>query len=343
MIEQLSNRLVQFLQGAVGKEVSLQHLRTELQIDPASNSWENIRVLMYRLSKAKSGWGSITVRPTGRKDGTYKVLRKATPVRVFGTERERSLPFDLHFPKDYETGIEMDFADNVVVREGDMIVIGGVSNYGKTTTAINFCGENIDYFPVLMGNEYTTRVGDTDEYEPTPRFLERLDNMNWVEWTNGDNMDKFTLLPVKSDYAENIVKDKINIIDWVNLKADRLYDISQIMEDIKSELGHGIAIVVLQKGAGDMARGGQFTKDFTDCELLIDKYSETESMLTVGKVKEVTHPVMGKTYAFGIIQGVKIVNFREIVKCPTCRGNGFVRGSICERCNGRKYVDKEVK
>ena len=45
----------------------------------------------------------------------------------------------------------------------------------------------------------------------------------------------------------NKVKDKINIIDWINLDADRLYDISKIMDDIKAELGRGIGIIVLQK------------------------------------------------------------------------------------------------
>lgn len=326
---------------AQGRNVDLKYLRAELKIDPASPSWDTLKTLMHNFSK---GEGKL-VKPSGLNDGNYHVVTQVRPVRVFADDRERRPPFQLFFPKDFNTGMEMFFAEFIVIREGDLITIGGVSNYGKTAVALNFCGENIRYNPVLMGNEYTTRIGETDEYEPTPRFLNRLDNMDWVEWVNSDGQDAFTLLPVREDYAEHIVKDRINIIDWVNLDANKLYDISKVEDDIKAEIGRGIAVIVLQKGEeGNMARGGQFTKDFTDCELIIDRFTERESMLTIGKVKEYTKPVIGKKFAFGIAQGVKIVNFREIVKCLTCYGKGWKKSgntSIpCDDCNKTGYIDK---
>ena len=338
MAEHLSDRLREYLLTVQGRVVNLKDLRAELRIDPASPAWDGIRVQMLNLAKEK------IVRPSGRNDGVYKVVTQVKPVRVFVTDRERRPPFRLFFPRDFDTMMEMGIAEDIVVREGDVFSLGGKKNKGKTCLALNFCGENIDYNPILMGNEYTTRVGDTDKFEPTPRLLNRLDNMDWITWTNGDGSDKFELLPVKADYAEHIVKDKINIIDWINLDASKLYDISKVMDDIKAELGRGIAIIVLQKGEGDAARGGQFTKDFTDCELLIDEFTETESMLTVGEVKEVTKPVMGKKFAFGMFQGVKIINFREIVKCPTCYGKKWKKSgntSIpCDVCNKTGYIDK---
>lgn len=328
-----------FLKTAQGKEVSYTYLRSELKIDPASPAWEGLRKVMGRLAKEK------VVRTSGRPDGIFKVVTQVNPVKVFAKDRERRLPFQLFFPRDFNTGMEMSFAEDIIIREGDIVTIGGASNWGKTTVALNLCAENIDYEPVLMGNEYTTRVGDTDEYEPTPRFLNRLDAMDWVNWTNETGEDRFTLLPVKDDYAEHIVKDKINIIDWVNLDADRLYDISKLMSNIKAELGRGIGIPVLQKGEGaETARGGQFVKDFTDCELNIDRFTERESMLTIGKVKEYTRPVIGRTFAFGISQGVKIINFREIVKCPQCFGKKWKKSgntSIpCDACLRSGYIDK---
>ena len=339
MVERLSDKLLEFLKTAVGKEVSLKYLRTELRIDPADNAWDSIRVLMHNFAKKK------IVKPSGRNDGIYKVIRQVHPVRIFSVKRERRPPFDLHFPKCVDTWEEFAFSESIVIREGDVITIGGVSNYGKTTLAMNFGGENIDYLPVWMGNEYTTRVGETDEYEPTPRFLNRLDSMDWVKWTDDKGEDKFLLLPVKDDYAEHIVKDRINIIDWVNIDANQLYDISKVEEDIKAEIGRGVGILVLQKGENATSpRGGQFAKDFTDCELLIDKLSEKESMLTIGKVKEYTAPVIGRTFAFGIFKGVKIINFREIVKCRHCFGKGWKKvgnSSIpCNDCNKTGYLDK---
>ena len=80
-----------------------------------------------------------------------------------------------------------------------MILISGQSNWGKTALCLNMCGENIDKNPVLMGNEYTTLDG-----QPNSRFLSRLDAMDWVDWYD-DEGDRFTLLPVRDDYAEHIV------------------------------------------------------------------------------------------------------------------------------------------
>jgi len=335
MAEITKDEVIAYLKKIQGQRVSLNELRKEFQIVPGTVSFETIRSIMWRLAEQK------IVKSLDR--GVYKVVTQVKPVRVFIKERERRPPFRLFFPRDFDTGMEMGFAEDIVIREGDLVEIGGQSNYGKTCLALNFTGENIDYLPVLMGNEYTTRIGDIDEYEPTPRFLNRLDNMDWVQWVNGTGGDKFTLLPVREDYAEHIVKDKINMIDWVNLPADKLYGISKVEEDIKAELGRGIGVVVLQKGEGDMARGGQFTKDFIDCELLIDKLSERESMLTIGKVKEYTKPVIGRKFAFGISQGVKIINFREIVKCGTCFGKGWKKAgntSIpCDVCFKTGYVD----
>ena len=306
MAERLSDRLREYLRSVQGRVVNLKDLRVELKIDPIDPAWAGLRVQMLNLVKDK------IVRPSGRNDGVYKVVTQVKPVKVFRSERERKPPFNLFFPREFDTRAEMFFAEDIVIREGDIITIGGVSNFGKTCLALNFCGANINYLPILMGNEYTTRVGETDEYEPTPRFYNRLDNMDWVEWVNGTGEEKFTLLPVRDDYAEHIIKNRINIIDWINLSGDRLYDISKVMDSIKAELGTGIAIIVLQKGDDAAApRGGQFAKDFTDCELLIDKFTETESMLTIGKVKEYTKSVIGKKFAFGIFQGVRIEDFLE--------------------------------
>ena len=330
-----STEIRAYLQKIQGKKISLSELRTEFNILSGTESFDAVRNIMWQLAELK------IVKSLDR--GVYKVVTQVHPVRVFDKSRERRPPFELFFPKDFDTGMEMLFAEFIVIREGDLVEIGGQSNLGKTCLALNFCGENIAYNPILMGNEYTTRIGDTDEYEPTPRFLNRLDNMDWIEWTNGDGSDKFTLLPVREDYAEHIVKDKINIIDWINLPANQLYDISKVEDDIKAEIGRGIGIIVLQKGEGNMARGGQFTKDFIDCELLIDKFTERESLLTIGKIKEYTKSVMGKTFAFGISQGVKIINFREVVKCEKCWGKGWVKSgnsSIpCEDCDKRGRVD----
>jgi len=311
------------LEKIQGQTVTLDGLRRELGIVPGTKSFSLVRNIMFRLVEQK------VVKPLNR--GEFKVITQVRPVQVYG--RERRPPVKINFPKDYNTMSQIDIGEYVTVREGDLFLISGLSNQGKTGLCLNFCAENLESHPILMGNEYTTI-----DNEPQSRFLSRLDRMDWVQWANGNGEDKFTLLPVRDDYAEYVVKDKLNIIDWINIDTE-FWMISRVMEGIKRALGRGVAIIAIQKGEGAAAgRGGQFTKDFADVELLLDKYSETEILMTVGKVKESTQPLSGKVYAFGLRDmGVKIVDFRALRKCGCHKG---WRGQKkCEDCNGTGYTD----
>jgi hypothetical protein len=333
----------EFLSKIKGKEISLTELRKEFGIKQGDKSFDEIRNIMWQLAERTESYEydgfEYVIKPVGQRTGIYKIIRKTKPVLVYGVERERKPPFMLKFPRDFDTGMEFPFAEHAIIREGDCVLIAGESNYGKTTMSIGILGENIDQYPALLGNEFTK------DNEPTPRFLNRLDAMDWVEWTNGDGQDKFTLLPVYDDFAENIIKDKINIIDWINIETGEHYLIGHILNGIKKAVGRGVAIPVIQKSVGtDAGRGGQFTKDFADLELLIDRHGSYESRITVGKCKEYTERITGRSWAFTISgMGVKITNIREVVKCSNCYGFGYKKGSgKCTQCEGKGYHDKEV-
>ena len=336
MTENLTEKLRDFIKPdpMIGKEFDIDYLRRELKIDPDSPAYEGIRTIVHRLVDEK------LLRSTGKRSGTYRVVRPVQSIQVFGEARDRKPPFEIAFPCDRDTKEEMSFAESIVLRPGDIIMIGGVSNYGKTTLSMNFLGENVDKHPQLLGNEFST-VG----LEPSPRFLNRLEAMDWVKWTNGDGKDKFTLWPVFDDYAENIVPDCINIVDWVDVSTASLYDIKDLMLAMKRAVGDGILVIVLQKGENAAAaRGGQFTKDFTDCEILLDPFGEHGVLLTLGKVKEIKkghRSVVGKHYAYNIEDGVRIVNFREVKKCMSCKGHGNIRGATCFTCKGTGWMDNE--
>lgn len=308
-------------------EFYIDKFRGKHDIDPSSDTFHKA---IGRLCEKKR------LKRLGR--GLYRKIKLIKPVQVYG--RERRPPIMFLFPKDFDTGEEMCFARDIILREGDLILLSGASNYGKTTLCMNIAGENIKGKPVLMGNEYTT-IDDA----PSPRFLNRLDAMDWVEWADSEGKDRFTLLPVRRDYAEHVVRDKINIIDWINLDGSQLYNINLVMEDIKRAIGKGIGVIAIQKAPGaETGRGGQFTKDFADCELLLDKFGATEVMLTIGKVKESSSPVVGRTFAYSIARGVRITDFREIVKCFSCFGKGWRKfgnaNKPCDDCNKTGYINK---
>jgi len=336
MIEtKLIDKVRQYLAPIQGRDIDLVQLRQELKIDPSSPAWEGLRVILYRLCDGDKP----LLKPTGKKDGSYRVITQVKPVQVFGLNRERRPPYMLMFPKDRETGLEMFIADMCVCREGDLILIAGRSNFGKTTLALNFAGENIDKHPVIMGNEYT-QLSKDGEFEPASRFMNRLDAMKWVEWVDGDGMDKFELLPVSDDYSSHIRKDRINIIDWIFMGDGEFYMVGKVLEDIKKKLGRGIAIVVVQKAPGAaMGVGGQMTQWFTDLEILLDELGKDEILMTIGKVKEPKGRPVGKMFGYSIWNGVEIKNFREVVTCPQCKGKSVNNNGRCDKCNGKGKVD----
>jgi len=329
--------LREHLSKCQGRVVDLQQLRHDLELEKGTPAWDGIRTCMHRLVPEK------IVMPYGKKDGVFKVIKRVQPVRVFEPGRERRPLFNLTWITDTATGEEISIGRKIVTREGDLISLGGVKSKGKTTLCMGMTASNIALSPVLMGNEYTVLVDG--KYEPAPRFLSRLDTMSeWVNWTDKDGYDRFTLMPVKEDYAEHIERDRLNIIDWINLDGDKSYDISKVLEGIKSSLGKGVGIVALQKGEGaGNPRGGQFVRDFSDVEILLDGYGENEDdiLMTVKGCKEKTAPIVNKSFAYTIVQdGTAIHNFREVIRCKTCYGRGEIRNSQCEQCNGVGWVNK---
>ncbi len=85
----------ELLIGFRGQEITLDKIRSELQIERGTKSFDGVRNIVLRLAEQK------VLRYISR--GTYKVIQPAVVVSVFGTDRERRPPFPLIFPKDRDT------------------------------------------------------------------------------------------------------------------------------------------------------------------------------------------------------------------------------------------------
>ena len=250
---------------------------------------------------------------------------------------------DFKFPRCYEDNTEFGIEDFVEVFAGDLILITGDTNLGKTTIALSIMGENLGLFKgtTLMGSEYTASDGQI-----SPKFKRRMKRMSWVEWMNGDGHPRFQLLPVGSDYEDYIESGHNNIVDWISLPGE-YYLIDMVMKAIKDRVGDGVAVVVLQKNKGqEFAEGGQRSERYADVVLKIDPYGTSgEGLLTIGKVKAPKGRATGRTFAFDIVDyGANLHGRREVVKCRSCWGKGWKKAgntSIpCPDCNKTGYVDK---
>jgi len=335
MPERLIDKLRELLTSAEGRNVNLRDLRNELRLEPGKQPWESIRVSMLRLAEQK------IVKPSGLNDGVYKVLLPVKPVAfsLDGDDAEGILP--VRFPRSYIDDTTFGLEDMVELSEGDLVLITGETNYGKTAIALSFLGENLDLLKgsILMGSEYTSSEG-----EISSKLKRRLRRMNWAKWLDGDT-PRFKLLPVEHDYEDYIEPDYHTVIDWISLPGE-YYMIDRVMKTIKNGNGGGLVTAVLQKNKdNEFAEGGQRSERYADLVLKIDRFGQYESMLTIGKVKSAKGIATGKKFGFTITDhGANLQYIREIVKCPQCWTKGIIRKNgeqkKCPTCKGKKYIDK---
>ena len=335
MSERLSDKLREYLQTAQGRIVNLKDIRIFLKIESGSKDDQNLRTQMATTMVTQR-----LVKPSGMNDANYKVLLPVVPVKWWDGEiDENPLPF--RFPQSYEDHTEFGIEDFVEVFAGDMILLTGRTNFGKTAVALSIMGENLGLMStLLMGSEYTASDGKI-----SPKFKRRMKRMSWVNWMGGDDKPRFQLLPVGSDYEDYIEPDQLNIIDWISLPGE-YYLIDRVMKAIKDRVGHGIAVVVIQKNKdAEFGEGGERSERYADVVLKIDAFGERESLLTIGKVKSPKGRATGRTFAFDIVDfGANLYNIREVVKCRKCWGKGYIRSGQnnirCDGCQGLKYIDK---
>ena len=233
---------------------------------------------------------------------------------------------NISWPYGIEDDSRFGFDGRVKISPGDIIVLAGVSNMGKTAFILNLLWENMDEYPcTLMGNEYSPS-----------KFRRRVSRMTWKEPVNGTGEPKFELIERHENWKDIIRPDNINLIDWINLKTN-FYEIGKIIEEIQEKLNNGIAAISIQKDAHkERGLGGGFSEHLASLYLTMDY-----ERLTIVKAKEWKEwNPNGKMYGFKIVDGgTKFHNIRQIDKCKKCWGSGRSKGGTCEECNGTGYVD----
>lgn len=332
-MERLSDKLIAYLRMAEGKYVNLKDIRVALNIEPGSKDDDNLRAQMSSVLVERKIVSSL-----GRNDGIYKVIKPVLPVNWWDDKGNES-PLDFKFPRSYDDNTEFGIEELVEIFAGDLIVIAGKSNAGKTTLALSLMGENLDLMPsVLMGGEYTAIDGKI-----SPKFKRRMKRMDWVEWMK-EGKPRFQLYPVGSDYEDYIQADAHNIVDWISLPGE-YYLIDTVMKTIKDRVGGGVGTIVIQKNSSsEWGEGGERTERYADVYITIDPFGN-ESILTLGKVKAPKSKATGRMWAFSIVDyGANLHGIREVVKCPKCWGKGYIRSGQnnvrCNTCDGKKYIDK---
>ncbi len=288
-----------------------------------------VKKLAYEVSAGKLA-KSIKVNPP-----IYTYIDKEL-VMIDWVHATDEVVLPLKWPYGRGDDTRFGFDGAVQISSGDIIIIAGVSNTGKTAMALNLLAENMDAMPVtLMGNEYSGG-----------KFRHRLSKLAWANPLKEDGTPKFELAVRHDNWADVIRPDNLNIIDWLNLDGTShpFYEIGSIIEGIQKPLRKGIAVICIQMDAHkEFGLGGGFSQHLASLYLAIDFLPDKSLRMTVKKAKawEIHNP-NHEMYAFDLREaGTVFSRIRPIQRCSNCGGRGIMKtGGACDTCGGSGHVDK---
>lgn len=140
---------------------------------------------------------------------------------------------------------------------GNMAVVAGSPNAGKTALLLDFIYLNQDSFPVFY---FCSEMGAVELRDR----LDKFPGMAIEDW-------RFEAKERAGDFADVIRPDCVNVIDYLEMTTE-LYLINTHLTAISHKLGSGIAIVALQKKQGaTFGRGQEFGMEKPKLYLSMDK------------------------------------------------------------------------
>ena len=223
----------------------------------------------------------------GDKRGVYRRVEQSTYEDWMNAEYN-AIKFNMPFNID-------EFVD---IFPGDMIVIAGVKNAGKTALALNFMEYNLKGFDCYYHS--SELVPQTFKMRIMKSKNKTLEDWKNVKMTHGLSM---------TNAKDRVVKDALNIFDYVEGDDGEFYKIPATMARIHRALGNGVAVICLQKPSDrSFARGGEGTKDKAALYLTIDKeYPYHVCRITECKVfKENPGNPTGNMIKYKIVDGINL-------------------------------------
>ena len=225
---------------------SVRDCYSELQAATKSQK-SHIRTVFTRLEQ------SGLLEHSGKRRGEYRKVDQDCPVvEWWGAPTEEvpiRLPFDLH--------------NHVIIYPGDIIIVAGEKNSGKTAFWLQMVNMNLDnkelikfYEPFDVGKLWNIYENELDGSGVRGR-LEKA-QFDQEEWRSKveirERMDTFSQV-LKPEY--------VNIIDYIQV-LDNFYEVGKKIEDVYRAIhgNQGIGVIMLQKDKGkDIARGGATSLD----------------------------------------------------------------------------------
>ncbi len=186
---------------------------------------KNVSIILKRLS------AEGIIEKYGNKNGQYRCLdSEIEPLNWLHADIN---PLDLRWP----FGIE----HLVSLYPGNLAVIAGAPNAGKTSFILNFIRLNQKNHKIHL---FSSEGGKEELKQRISKFDLPLDAWTFSAWDRS------------GDFADVIRPDDVNVIDYLEIH-DEFYKIGGILKAISNRLKNGFCLIALQKNSGrDEGLGG---------------------------------------------------------------------------------------
>jgi len=221
-----------------------------------------------------------TIQKVGSKDGVYTKIAQDIEFMVFDDREENPYPVIL----------PMRLNDLVNIHSGNIILVAGEYNAGKTTFLMNVLQQNRNIFPI----RYLSSEMDSGEFKGRFKGF----NLPLSFWKPDDMLD-YVRLRSTNDYHHCLRADALNIIDYLEFKESDYTLGATIMQQIHDVLGKGICIIGIQKKEGvRLPRSGDMVLEKPRLALTLSKYGGERDIIIAEILK-------GKDVRMGKCDGKK--------------------------------------
>lgn len=184
-----------------------------------------VRIAINRLLKQG------VIEKYGDRDGEYRRIETEFELIEFDKDDPEETPYLINLP--------FGLSDLVEISEGNIILVGGEFNSGKTTFMLNVLFRNKDRLPI----RYLSSEMNKSEFKKRFRGF-GLPMECWVQ------NERCIYLKRSSDFASALDPDALNIIDYLEFKDSDYTRGAEIMTGIHDKLKKGVALVAVQKKEG---------------------------------------------------------------------------------------------
>ena len=269
---------VEYLVSSSTGTISSSYIAQCLQLS-SRNDRKNISKILSRLMERK------LIERTGKRAGEYRIVN--SECRILDWYNADYCPVKLYLP--------LELTDKVLITPGDMVLVAGSMNSGKSAFLMNAAKENYQEHKV----HYFTSEMSANKFR---RRLSLFPDVNLEDFQR-----YVTLYERHSDFHDVIIpgEGNLNIIDYLEV-YDEFWKIAKSLAQIFEKLQGALCVVAIQKAPGsEYGRGGSFTQEKPVLSISLDR-----GTATITKCKEFPDEIenpQGKKFDFKLVQGCRFL------------------------------------